>query len=64
MSKKPIDNAVSHFSGLQTRVIKVEEWGDDKDPLEIYVTPFTLHEKGDCLPKEMYLMLMPLLTYL
>ena len=46
MSKKPIDNAVSHFSGLQTRVIKVEEWGDDKGPLEIYVTTFTLHEKG------------------
>ena len=44
--KKPIDSAVTHYSGIETRVIKVEEWGDENGPLEIYVTPFTLHEKG------------------
>ncbi len=64
MSKKPIDNAVSHFSGLQTRVIKVEEWGDDKYPLKFMLPHLLYMKKGDCLPKEMYLMLMPLLTYL
>ena len=41
-----IESAKAHFSSLETQSFKVEEWRDENgEPLTIYHTPMTLHEK-------------------
>lgn len=40
-----IDRAKNHFAAKDVRVIEVEEWGDNGNPLKIYARPMTLAEK-------------------
>ncbi len=39
-----IDNVVAHFKRNQNRVITVEEWGAEGEPLQIYHDPVTPRE--------------------
>ena len=41
---RAIDKARKHFSSLETRRIEVPEWGDENEPLVIFVNPLTLQE--------------------
>ena len=41
---RAIDKAKKHFSSLETRRIEVPEWGDENEPLVIFVNPLTLQE--------------------
>ena len=40
-----IDRAKNHFAAKDVRVIEVEEWGDNGQPLKVYSKPMTLAEK-------------------
>ena len=41
---RAIDKAKAHFNSLETKRIEVPEWGDENEPLVIFVKPLTLSE--------------------
>ena len=41
---KAIERAKTHFAEQDVKVIKVPEWGEEDNPLEIYSKPLTLSE--------------------
>jgi hypothetical protein len=41
-----IERAKAHFKSLQVKTVEVPEWGDEKEPLIIYIEPFTLKDKA------------------
>jgi hypothetical protein len=41
-----IERATAHFKSKSVKTIEVPEWGDEGEPLIIYVEPFTLKDQG------------------
>lgn len=41
-----IERATAHFKSKSVKKIEVPEWGDENEPLIIYIEPFTLKDQG------------------
>lgn len=39
-----INRVTTHFNSKEPKIIPVEEWGEDGEPLKVYATPLTVHE--------------------
>ena len=45
---RAIDKAKAHFNSLETKRIEVPEWGDENEPLVIFVKPSPFQKLQSC----------------